>query len=192
MLGLALQDFDRKVTGRPDRVVQGYVEAAISQPEIKEIAPRVIEKMITDANTKMPPRLVTELAKETGLSNEDALACLILLERKGLTRRLNELWEISHDFVARQFALLLGRLRPNPWRKIGMFAAASLFMLTLVGVVIGVPVFVQQQAFAALRSLQISVAEGPDGKLFARFPQEATNATIVSALPALIWLGVNS
>src|SRR5262249_16742587 len=51
MLGLALQDYDRELTGRPERLVQSYVEAAILHPEIKEIAPRIIEKMITDANT---------------------------------------------------------------------------------------------------------------------------------------------
>ena len=42
------------------------------------------------------------------------------------------------------------------------------------------PVLVQEQTFAALRSLQISVAER-DGKPFAKFPDEATEATITSA-----------
>ena len=41
VLGLALQDYDREVSGRPERLVQGYVEAAISQSGIKEIAPRI-------------------------------------------------------------------------------------------------------------------------------------------------------
>jgi hypothetical protein len=66
MLGLALQEFDRQITGRPERLVQGYMEAAIAQPEIREIAPRFVEKMITDANTKRPCT-VAELAAETGL-----------------------------------------------------------------------------------------------------------------------------
>jgi Leucine-rich repeat (LRR) protein len=189
MLGLALQDYDREFTGRPERLVQSYVEAAISQPEIKEIAPRVIEKMITDANTKQP-RTVADVAAETALSNQDVVACLVLLERKGLVRRLGDLWEVSHDFVARQFVLLLGRLRPNPWRKIGMFIASSLFILILSGAVIGIPIAAQQQAFAALRSLQISVAEGREGKPFAKFPDTATDATVTTALPHLILIGI--
>jgi hypothetical protein len=97
--------------------------------------------------------------------------------------------EISHDFVARQFALLLGRLRPNPWPKIAMFAAPSLFGLILAGAAIGIPIFVQEQAFAALRSFQISVAEH-DGKPFAKFPEAATEETITNALPHLILVGI--
>ena len=85
-------------------------------------------------------------------------------------RRIDDNWQISHDFVARQVALLLGRLRPNPWGKIGMMAASGMFLLILGGVVVGVPLFVKQQAFAALRSLQVSVTEFGGDSLMARFP----------------------
>jgi hypothetical protein len=98
MLGLALQDFDRQVTERPERLIQGYMEAAIAQPEIKEIAPGVVEKMINAANTK-EPRTVAELTTETGLGSPEVLVCLVLLARKGLVRPLDaaqSLWEISH------------------------------------------------------------------------------------------------
>jgi len=190
MLGLALQDYDREVTGRPERLVQSYVEAAISQPEIKDIAPRVIEKMITDANTKQP-RSVTDLASDSALSNQDVIACLILLERKGLVRRLGDLWEISHDFVARQFSLLLGRMQPSQWPKIGMFVASGLFVLILGGLVFGLPMFVKLQAFDALQSLRISVTRLDDGKPFAKFPAGATDTTMTSALPYLILVAIS-
>jgi Leucine-rich repeat (LRR) protein len=141
-------------------------------------------------NTKKP-RSVTDLTAETALDSHDVVACLVLLERKGLVRRLDDLWEISHDFVARQFALLLGRLRPNPWPKIAMFAVPSLFVLILGGAAIGIPILVREQAFAALRSLQISVAER-DGKPFASFPYRATEATMINALPHLIVVGTTN
>src|SRR5262249_4617326 len=153
----------------PERLVQGYVEGAMSQPEIREIAPRVLERMITNANTK-EPRSITELTAETALSKQDIVACLVLLERKGLVRRFGDLWEISHDFVARQFALLLGRLRPNPWPRAAMVAASVSFIFFLFGVAIGVSVLGQEQAFATLRSLRISVAEGPNHEIVAKIP----------------------
>jgi hypothetical protein len=187
MLGLALQDYDRQVSGRPERLVQGYIEVAMLQPEINEIAPRVIEKMITDANTKKP-RTVTDLSVETSLANHDVLACLILLERKGLVRRLGDLWEISHDFVARQFALLLGRLRPKPWQKIGMAAAAALFVLLLAAVAIEVPRLIKEQAFAELRSLEIGVTEDRDHKLFADLGSGTDK--LIDAMPYLILLEI--
>jgi len=58
------------------------------------------------------------------------------------------------------------------------------------GAAIGIPVLAQEQAFAALRSLQISVAER-DGKVFAKFPPGAEEKTITSALPHLILVGIN-
>ncbi len=190
MLGLALEEYDREMGGRPERLVQSYVEAAVAQPEIKEIAPRVIEKMITEANTKRS-RTVLEIAAETGLGAQDVLACLVLLERRHLVRRLDTLWEISHDFVARQFALVLGRLRPNPWRKAGMFAAAALFVLVVVGAPIGMRLIVREQAFAALRSLKVSVTEDRNGALMARLPYDATEATINDALRPLGLVEIN-
>jgi hypothetical protein len=190
MLGLALQDYDREVAGRPERLVQRYVESAVSPPEIKEIAPRIVEKMITDENTKRP-RTVTELVTETALREQDVVACLVLLERGGLVRRLDDLWEISHDFVARQFALLLDRLRPNPWRKIGIYAVSGLFVLFLGGLVIGTPIFVRQQAFAALASLQIPVTGDGKGKWVATMGGEVTEATVTRAVQQLALIEVN-
>jgi hypothetical protein len=85
MLGLALHDFDNEVTDRPDRLVQRHMQAAIAQPEIKEIAPLVIERMITGANTKQQ-LTISELVEQTGLESQDIIACLVVLARKGLVR----------------------------------------------------------------------------------------------------------
>jgi hypothetical protein len=195
MLGLALQDFDQQMTGRPERLIQGYMETAIAQPEIKEIAPSVVEKMITAVNTK-EPRTVAELTAETGLSSQEVLVCLVLLARKGLVRQLDavqSLWEISHDFVARQFALLLGRLHPSVWPRLAMFAAPILFVLILSGVVIGIPWYVHEQAFSALRALGIAVTQDNKSKgLIARFPRDADDNTLRSALPNLSEVGVSA
>jgi hypothetical protein len=161
MLGLALQDFDQQVTGRPERLVQGYMQTAIAQPEIREIAPVVIERMITDANTSQP-RTVPELAAETRLLDQDVVACLVLLARKGLVRQLNatqNLWVISHDFVARQFALLLGRLRPSRWPMVTMFSAALLFVGVMSAIIIGIPLYIRDQAYAELRGMGVGVVE---------------------------------
>ena len=195
MLGLALQDFDRQVTGRPDRLVQGYMEAAITQPEIREIAPHVVEQMITEANTKKP-RTVAELAAETKLGDHDVLACLVLLARRGLVRQLDtaqNLWEISHDFVARQFAILLGRLRPSPWPKVAMNAAPALFILVLFGVAVGIPWHIKDRAFSELRALRVPILLDPETHaLSAEFREGTDDQTLASALPYLIELRVSA
>ena len=130
MLGLALQDFDRLVTRRrPERLVQAYLEAALAQVGIREIAPKVVAGLISEAGTKRP-RELGELAGEARLSRSEVKLCLARLAAKGLVRPLDaarSLWEISHDFVAKQLAVLLGRLRPSPWPQVALWSAPPLF-----------------------------------------------------------------
>jgi hypothetical protein len=162
MLGLALQDFDQQVTSRPEQLVQDYVLKAISQPDIIDIAPDIMASMITDVGTAYP-RSVPELAADTGLSEQDITACLILIARKGLVRQLDarqNLWTISHDFVARQFALLLGRLPRRRWPPIVMSGVAGLFAALLLTGVLGIPFYIRNAAFAELRSLGVNLRIG--------------------------------
>ena len=187
MLGVALEDHDREIVGRPERLVQTYIEAAMLQPEIRDIA--TCHRQNDHGGQYQEAASGLRGGGGTGLGHQDVLACLVLLERKGLVRRLDTLWEISHDFVARQFALALGRLRPSPWRKVGTIVAAGLFVLLLSGAIIGIPFIVREQAFATLRSLQFSVAEGRGGKLIAS-GRGVTDATLDSALPYLILIGI--
>ena len=194
MLGIALQDFDGEVSRQPERLVQGYMEAALCQPDIREVAPQVVVQMISDANTKKPST-VAALASLTGLAQQDILACLILLEQRGLARRLDAasgLWELSHDFVARQFALLLARLRPNRWPAIGMGVMASLFVFMLAGAVIGTPQYLENQARVALANLQVSLIENKLTGVTASFDLNSTTETITKAMPYLTQLGINT
>jgi hypothetical protein len=152
MIGLALQEFDRSATGRPERLVQGYLQAALEQAEIRDVAPMVVGQMITNAETTRPCH-VTQLRETTGLGDTDIVASLVLLQRRGLVRRLEgptQLWEISHDFVARQFAVVLGRLRPGPWPRVAMYGAPVLFAVSLVGAIVSVPRYMEDQARALL------------------------------------------
>ena len=194
MLGIALQDFDQEVSRQPERLVQGYMEAAISQPDIRDIAPQVVMQMISEVNTKRPCT-VAELSTTTHLAKPDILACLILLEQKGLARRLDAgsgLWELSHDFVARQLGLLLGRMRPNRWPTIGMSVMSGLFVIILTGAVIGMPKYLKGQALAELASLQVGFVNHNETGLTANFDTSATNETVIDALPYLSQLGINS
>ncbi|MGD0102927.1 MAG: leucine-rich repeat domain-containing protein [Rhodopila sp.] len=192
MLGLALQDFDRQVTGRPERLVQGYMEAAITQSEIREIAPRVVESMITNANTKQACT-VPDIIAVTGLRHPDVAASLVMLERRGLVRRLDaatELWEISHDFVARQFAVLLGRLQPSPWPRLIMLASPILFALVLAGAVVGIPMYNRvslDQTISELARMGLMVNTTTSGELSVLADQNfhGTNQSLIDAGPLL-------
>ena len=69
--------------------------------------------MITAEGTKEPRRLA-DIASLTRLKSWEIEATLSEMESAGLVRSISpdrDHWEISHDFLARQIELLLGRLR---------------------------------------------------------------------------------
>lgn len=209
MIGLALREFERFATGEPDRLVQAYLRAALEQREIRDVAPLVVSRMITSANTSRPCRL-GELQDATGLPATDIIASLVLLQRRGLVRRLEDpaqqslapqpveaqVWEICHDAVARRLALVLRGLRPSPWPRGAMYGAPVLFALSLIAAVAAVPRYVERQARADLRdqgvvlSADVTTPGGEKAKF--RTPGEETPAVLANAIPELALLNVTS
>ena len=201
MLGLTLQDFDRQVTRQPERLIQTYLEDALAQAGIREIAPKIVAGLISEAGTKQP-RGLDDLAAEVQLRRSEVKLCLARLAAKGLVRPLDaarSLWEISHDFVAKQLAILLGRLRPSLWPRVALWAIPPLFGLALGGLLFGVPIYLEQQTLGrALRSeLEWNVFANKDStpptitlvykKLIQGEPQVATVAVIVLPMPMGVW-----
>jgi Leucine-rich repeat (LRR) protein len=185
MIGLVLQRSDQVFTDRPRRMVQKFLESAMAERPIHDVAPRVIEKLITSASTKQP-RTVDELAAETHLSAFDILACLIRLEARGLTRRLGDsvqVWELSHDFVARQYSVLLGRFQWRHWQHIGAIATPVLFAAILVAAIVIVPVYLDYEAEHGIRELGGSLSAN-HGLVEAKF-LDINDAALQTAVPIL-------
>jgi Leucine-rich repeat (LRR) protein len=187
MLGLALDDFDRQVKGRPERLIQGYLEAALAQREIREIAPRVVGELLSEAGTKRP-RALAELVADTHLREGEIKLCLARLASKGLVRTLDtgrSLWEISHDFVAKQLAILLGRLRLKLWPLVAMWTVPLLFALCLGALLYSVPLYLAQHASRELQRLGGAIFRLPDGTMEVGFGDETTNDLLAMAVPVI-------
>ena len=95
------------------QLIRRYIEQTVNQPELRDLAPRVLEKLVTEQATKQP-RSEQELASETGLRRAEVRAVLIALGEAALARPLDAaqgIWELSHDFIARAMARYLGRQR---------------------------------------------------------------------------------
>jgi hypothetical protein len=160
MMGLMFQRFDREFRGNPNKLIQEYLEGAIRRGVIQAVAPRVVAEMITPAGTKRT-QTVDGIASATALRRADVIACLNQLSSKGLVRRIgdaSDLWELSHDFIARQFAILLPNLRPPRWRQVYDYGTAILFVLVLAGAVFGVPIYLERRAMDRLADLYVSVS----------------------------------
>ena len=122
MLGLVLQRFrgGALTDTVPGRLIQDYLRQAMAKPGIDAVAPRLLEQMITDQGTKRPIDELT-LAERTGVEPALVRKALLLLGQEGVVRELEperRVWEISHDFVARQLGQIIPRLRPSAFHRV--------------------------------------------------------------------------
>jgi hypothetical protein len=144
----------------------------------------VLAELISTKSTKQPQTLA-ELTTKTGLRQSEVKLCLTRLESKGLVRPLDatrRLWEISHDCVAKQFAILLGQLRPNPWPTVAMWTTPVLFVLTLGALLYVTPLYfehLEQLVFTELQKQGASIS-AENGTTRVRF-EHVDNAGLVAA-----------
>ena len=145
--------------------------------------------MISEAGTKRP-REVDELAAETRLSGNEVKLCLARLAAKGLVRPLDAArsWEISHDFVAKQLAVLLGQLRPSLWPRVALWSVPPLFTLTLVALLFAVPLQFKQLTLDKLRHSGAIISEDK-GRPKLSFSEDFDNAALAAIAPFIMRYG---
>lgn len=112
-------------------LVRGYIEQAVENPVIREWAPLVLERMVSEQGEKLA-RSEGGLVYDTKLRIGEVRAVLLALSDAALARPLppsQDRWELSHDFVARAISRYLGRRRAAPLRRAGAYAAPVLLAL---------------------------------------------------------------
>ncbi len=122
------------------RLVGQYVQHAIEQPAIRNLAPSVLETLVTEQGTKHPQRPENDIASSSGLRLAEVRAVMNGLSVASLARSLNAsddsvVWELSHDFVARAVVRYLSRRQRPSLSFIAPYAAPMLLssMLLLIG-----------------------------------------------------------
>ena len=184
MLGLALDRLEQNALRRPECLIRDYLIDALQQPGIREISPRLVEPLVTAAGTKQPRR-IEELADETKLGAAEVKLCLERLAARQLVRPLDEarrVWEVAHDFVAKQLAMAAARLRPPLWPILLRWLPATLVPVMLMLLVMGVPLFLENRTTTRLRNAGIAVVFSDD-RLIARASPALTSAGLQEALP---------
>lgn len=108
-------------------VLSAQLRHWLNEPLVREHAPALLAHMITTVGTKKP-RMPVELADLTGFDTATIEGCLVALQVNGIVRRIDaEMWEVSHDFLARlphaqlsRQGRILGTLRRH-WFMAGTF-----------------------------------------------------------------------
>jgi hypothetical protein len=169
------------------QLVRRYIEQTVEQPALRDLAPRILELLITEQSTKQP-RSEGELSTATGMRRGEVRAVLNGLGCAALARPLDAgqgVWELSHDFVARAVARYLGRGRRDVARCI-RYAAPVLFtiMLTTAASVIAWHYF-SHEAEWRLAELGLSIMPRPDNYLYVESNPRLTSKTFAAAVPFL-------
>jgi Leucine-rich repeat (LRR) protein len=119
------------------QLVRRYIEQTVRQPAIRDFAPKVLEQLVTEQATKRP-RSEGELTASTQLGRGDVRAVLNGLSAAALARPLarpadpsGEVWELSHDFIARAVARYLGRRRRDLLQRGAFYMAPALLAAML-------------------------------------------------------------
>ena len=113
MVGLVMKRMPHRQIKDPSRLIELYLRHCLANGVSRDLVRGVLACMITAEGTKEPRRLV-DLASLIRLDVWKIEATLCEMESAGLVHTTSpdrDVWEISHDFLARQIGFLLGRLR---------------------------------------------------------------------------------
>lgn len=122
LCGLVLGRFANGVPrGFRGGLIRAFLRESILLPSIRDVAPRLLPRMISSYVTKRP-RSIEELSKETNIDSAAVRGCLRVLgqEDRAIVRPLNEsqeTWEISHDFLVPMLDSILIRWTVSLWRR---------------------------------------------------------------------------
>jgi hypothetical protein len=169
MVGLVLERMNGRIDGDPERLIERYLRNCLAQGQSRDFSRGVLGKMITESGTK-EPREVATLASLTRFEPWQVESTLTDLEGFGLVRALDgkrSRWEVSHDFLARQIGILLGRMRLAWVRRAAPLAlaiAASVWGAGLFVTLDYLPRIREDRALNELRSLGFVQLASMSGK----------------------------
>lgn len=163
LLGVVLARFTGSLPKgtAPGTLIRNYLLECIRAPDIADVAPQILDKMISDAGTKQP-RSELDLAQATQMDKGQVRGCLVILSKKGLVReidRAGNIWEVSHDFVARLLGQLVARVKPTLFKRVQPAltpAVLGLWVISLAGFV--------YQDIKAPRPIEPDMVQVPAGR----------------------------
>ena len=125
MVGLVMKRTPDGHMRDPSRLIELYLQQCLVGGVSQDLVRSVLALMVTAEGTKKP-RSLAHLSSLTRLETWKIEASLSEMESAGLVRSISpdrDVWEVSHDFLARQIGALLGRLRPP---RLQRYAAPAL------------------------------------------------------------------
>ena len=186
--------------GEAQRLIADHVREGLNDPISRDHAPKILATMVTPEGNKGRPASASDLAAKTGLGMPLIQGCLARLDELGFVRPFDsdpehsqgsQVWEISHDFVARLLGLILPALRPTIGRRLRRALGPALMLVGIAGV-FGLIEFQQVRAKAELERVDqlqrwagkyfATMTRDESGMFFISFPQGAPNGGFAVAI----------
>ena len=153
MIGYVLDREGTTLATDPGRLIQRYLRNCVCEGPSRDFAKPVLEAMITREGTK-EAQSETALTKGTGIETWQVQSTLAGLQQDGLVRPLpGDIWEISHDFIARQLGQILGRLRPPMTTRLALPVLGVTSVALVATLIFGLPVWMKAQALDDILAL---------------------------------------
>lgn len=130
----------RKLAATETKAVKGviatYVRTRIDSREIRDVAPAILDKLVTPTGQREKPLGSVTMANATGIVLSRVDIALYTLARYGLVRQIGQHWEVSHDFLAVLIRLALKEIDRAPWRRARVIAKITLVtVLTAIALI---------------------------------------------------------
>lgn len=149
---------------RAHGLIAGYLKEVAASPNLWPATPQILRSMLPREGARQP-RTVAEMARATGLRTSAVRGILLRLGNRGLVRSLDarsEIWEISHDFLARPLRALLAQWEMGFWRRLRPWLAPAMLGIWLVATLYALPAVRTSLILHKIGPLGAQVTRGDD------------------------------
>lgn len=147
----------------PEVVVYHYLFESLSRRQVRQRVDAVLPSLKSSEGTVVAVT-ISELSHRTKISAGELKGMFKSLREDGLVRpldHLEETWQISHDFIARQLDAILKDLRKGWWWRVAKWSAPAV-LVCLVMFTFGIPAWARFRAVEELRKSGALITS-PDG-----------------------------
>ena len=142
----------------PGALLRGYLEEVINHKNIQNESGLILRHMITEAGTKKPVSLL-ELEVITGLKHNFLQGFMVRLAPSGIVRSIdqvkNNIWEISHDFIAQLLFKILFKWKKPRIQKTLLWVGPIALVVWFVSVFSLLPAYSKYLHNQAIDDLQL-------------------------------------
>ena len=160
MFGIILKRFHGRLPPGVETgsLLKEYLKETINDPAIHIESVQIVKEMVTFEGTKRPIS-IPKLKDLTNIKMRIIRACLLQLSSKGIVRQIdskNEIWEISHDFIAHRLSQIIFRWKSPMFARLIKWVSPAALIVWIITVFALLPWLAENAHLTALQKIRHS------------------------------------